>query len=146
MFADPSFLRNVDLCYIGNLANVPVCHAKHELASKELVNVSDLLHHRQIIPYDPQHDEAGKFPALGAEYWYANNFQEIKSLVLQNLGWSYLPMHMIQDELAANNLYRMKVSFDHKPWNSPVDRVTQKNRPHGPALSWLTEQIKTLFD
>lgn len=146
MFADPSFLREIELCYIGNLPFYGVCNQDHSLSTIGVVKASDLIPHREILLKDFQQELTTELPTFGAEHWYANNFNEIKTLVTAGLGWAYIPAHLIEQKIADNRLVQLNFSFDHKPWSPPIDCITQKNRTMGISLSWLFEQIKTLLD
>ena len=45
-----------------------------------------------------------------------------------------------------NEMVIMKLSFDHKPWRVPIDRVMKKQSLRGPALIWLADAITHLWD
>ncbi len=40
----------------------------------------------------------------------------------------------------------MPMRLDDKPWSPPVDQVTQKNQAMGPALGWLSSNLKRIFE
>ncbi|TRX57842.1 LysR family transcriptional regulator [Thalassomonas sp. M1454] len=146
MFADPNFLREIELCYIGNLPLYGVCRKSHPLAMLETVKAGDLIPHREILFKDFQQSKKTELPTFGAEHWYANNFHEIKTLVETGLGWAYIPEHMVGKNHSEQDLKKLNFSFDHKPWSPPIDCITQKNRAMGVSLTWLYEQLKGLLD
>ena len=63
-----------------------------------------------------------------------------------NLGWAYLPSHLVQNDISNNGLGEVNLSFDHKPWCPPVDVVTSKIITKGSALTWLSNNLKVLLD
>jgi DNA-binding transcriptional LysR family regulator len=146
MFCDVSFPHEVDLCYLGCVDFVAIVAANHSLAESDAVSAADLIAHRQLLMVNTEQEELIQLPPLSANIWYCDSFHTLHALVEQGLGWSYLPIHMIEQEISANKLKILAVTFDHKPWNVAVDRVMQKNQASGPALSWLSEQMKNIFD
>ncbi|GAA3935555.1 LysR family transcriptional regulator [Litoribacillus peritrichatus] len=146
MFCDLVFPKEVDLCFLGNLPFYAVCSPNHPLAQLESANVPDLLPHRQIMLKGVDGRELAQFVALSTQVWWSNSFYMIYDLLKQGMGWSYLPYHMAETGIQKKELHRISLSFDHKPWNPPIDRVMQKNKTSGPALSWLANGLKNIFD
>jgi len=146
IFADPTFNRNVDLCFIGNLSFYGVCHPEHALATKKVLNGVDLIPHRQLLLRGEHGDELHHLAAISANVWWTNSFDSILTLVQQNIGWTYLPQHMVTDLLADKKLHLLPVVFDHKPWNLQVDLISAKGASFGPALKWLFEGLKTILE
>jgi DNA-binding transcriptional LysR family regulator len=146
MFCDFVFPKEVDLCFLGNLPFHAVVSPEHPLAKLPVVSVSDLLPHRQILLKGVDGRELAQFAPLSAKLWWSNNFFMQSELVRQGFGWAYLPEHMASTGVSRGEFVELTLSFDHKPWNPPIDRVMQKNRTSGPALTWLSESLKGLFD
>lgn len=146
MFADTNLHRGVNLSYIGNLAFYGMCHREHPLAKFDVVTETQLINHRQIIAKDWADSDNELFTPLGPDNWYTNNFHEVKSLVMSGLGWGYLPKHMVENELAKGDIHTLNLSFDHKPWNPPVERIIAKNKPVGPALAWLSDALTEVMN
>jgi DNA-binding transcriptional LysR family regulator len=141
MFADTNLHRGVNLSYIGNVAFYGMCHKDHPLTKFDIITETQLINHRQIIAKDWVTNGVNQFTPLGPNNWYTNNFHEVKSLIMSGLGWGYLPKHIVENELASGDIITLKLSFDHKPWNPPIERITPKNKSMGPALSWLNEEL-----
>ncbi|NLS11833.1 LysR family transcriptional regulator [Vibrio sp. SM6] len=151
MFADLSFCRDVALCYIGSLDFHAVCHPDYPLASMTQISDSDLLPYRQMVlrgeygNYGGYGEELAHFTSLSSRTWWCNNFESMLTLVEKKLGWAYLPVTLTTDALTQRRLQAIDVSFDHKTWNLPVDLITQKGANHGPAMRWLTTELKELL-
>ena len=145
MFADLSFNLDVELCFIGNIEFYPVCHPASALSSLTSVTVKDLVPHRQISLRGEQGSELQQFISLSNQTWWCNDFGSILSLVEQNIGWSYLPSHMVEKKIKANQLKKIDVSFDHKTWSFTVDLVSKKGISKGPALTWLFNELKSVI-
>lgn len=146
MLANPSFNKLVDLCFIGHLPFYAVCHAEYPLGYMSKINVGDLTAHKQIALKEDRVETNQSTPLLSANLWWANDFLNIKAMVMQGLGWSYLPAHLVEQEIVAGKLCKLDLTFDHKIWSPPIDMVTEKNHSRGPAQEWLFEALKGLFD
>lgn len=146
MFCDFVFPKEVDLCFLGNLPFYAVVSPEHPLAQLKSVKVSDLLPHRQILLKGVDGRELAQFAPLSAQRWWSNNFFMQSELVKQGMGWAYLPQHMAEQGIENKSLKELTLSFDHKPWSPPIDRVMQKNRTPGPALNWMAENLKSLIE
>ncbi|WDE01246.1 LysR family transcriptional regulator [Thalassomonas actiniarum] len=146
IFADLAFNRNVDLCFIGNLSFYGVCHPQHVLSSKKELNAGDLIPHRQLLLRGEHGNELQHFAAISATLWWANSFDAILALVKQNIGWAYLPRHMVASLITDKQLHQLPMIFDHKPWNLPVDVITAKGASFGPALNYLFEGLKAILE
>lgn len=146
MFCDFVFPKEVDLCFLGNLPFHAVVSPEHPLATLDSVKVSDLLPHRQILLRGVDRRELAQFAPLSAQRWWSNNFFMQSELVKQGMGWAYLPQHMANEGITQGNFKELTLSFDHKPWCPPIDRVMQKNRTSGPALSWIADAFKGLIE
>ncbi len=146
MLADPSFPRTVELCYIGNLPFSAYCHQDHPLAALSSVSVSDLTPHRQLLSRGVNKEELAPMARVSAKVWWGNDYYVLRELIGQGLGWGFLPCHLAEEEGISRGLKRLPISFDHKPWSPPVDRVMPKGRATGEAQHWLAEAFKTLLD
>jgi len=146
MFSDLLFPHEVDLCYLGCIDFVAVVSVEHPLAAIDVVTTADLIGYRQLLMSYPEHIELNQLPPLSADIWYCDSFNALYRLMKQGLGWSYLPIHMIEQAKINGQVKVLKTTFDHKPWNVAIDRVLVKNQRIGPALTWLSDQMKQLFE
>lgn len=145
MFSGLVLQKNVEQMFIGNLPFVTVCRPDYPLARLETVKASDLLPFRQLMLKSPHGEVLGQFPALSADVWYATSFHAIRELVLQGIGWSYLPHHFVSGAIAAERLSTPNTVFEHRSWRSPVERVVPKKAVTGPAMQWLSEALKDVL-
>lgn len=147
MFTDLTFNRDIEPCFIGNLPFSSVCHPDHALAQMDQVKATDLAVHRQLMLRGYKGESIEQFQVIAGKVWWANSFHTIKHMISNgNLGWSYLPSHSVQEDIANGVLAEVNISFDHKAWCPPVDLVVSKLGSKGPALSWLEEGLKVLLD
>jgi len=146
MFADMSFPDYADPCFVGSIPFYAVASPEHSLSQRNEVTVAHLIGQRQIMLKGMDGRGLEQFSAMSAQLWWANDFYLIRDLVMQGVGWAYVPCHMVEKEIAQDLLAKLPVTFDHKPWTAPVDRIMRKNQAKGPALTWLAEEIKVRFE
>lgn len=143
MFSDMSFKREVDLSFVGNLPVCAVCAPSHDLARLQSVEIAHLILHRQVVAQD---QSSQHFPAISAQVWRSNNFHCAMSLLKQGLGWGYMPIHLVDRFIGSGELHSLAMRLDDKPWNPPVDCVTQKGIAMGKAQQYLCSAIKQLLE
>ncbi len=147
MFTNLAFDVGSEPCFIGHLPFIAVCHPSHALAKTGVAKLTDLLPHRQLMLRGDKGKVMDQFPLIAGKVWWSNSFIVIKEMVLgSDIGWAYLPKHLVEEELNKQRLVEINVSFDHKTWSPPVDLVLSKTRSKGPALLWLEQALKGLLD
>ena len=145
MFSGGVVQKGIEQVFIGNLPFVSVSSPGYSLARYESVGANDLLPYRQFLLRGPRGSVLDQFPSLSTEVWFATSFHIIRELVLQGLGWSYLPEHLASRAIASGRLAKLKFRFEHKYWSPAVECVTLKNARMGPALSWLSEKTRSIL-
>ena len=146
VFTDLEFKNDVEPCFIGHLPFYAVCHPEHALTNLKNVNISDLVSHKQLLQRGETGEFMQQFPQISADVWWANSFDNLLMFIKQNIGWAYLPTHMVETKLKKGLLYKLPVVIDHKTWSIPVDIVTAKGVRMGPAMSWLYNELKTIIN
>ena len=145
IFCDQELDAEIDQCFIGNLPFYAVCSPEHPLRSEAVVTLHNLFPYRQIVLHGQERTRVDLVPEFSTHIIYADSFLAIREMVRSGLGWSYLPQHMVEAEIAAGQLYRLQPSFDSQPWSPAVETVSAKDRSAGPALRWLVAEMKTLL-
>ena len=145
MIADMSMPENVDICYLGNLPFYAVASPSHPLSNHASIHVAQLIAHRQLLLKGVAGHSLEHFTPMSAQLWWCNDFTVMRDLIKRGVGWSYVPSHLVEQDIAAGKLCNLPVSMDQKPWNTPVDCIMAKNQPMGPALTWLSGEVKRFF-
>ncbi|WP_280139048.1 LysR family transcriptional regulator [Pseudovibrio sp. POLY-S9] len=145
MFSGGTVQKGVEQMFIGNLPFVSVSHPSYPLTQLATIGANELLSHRQLLLRSPQGSVLDQFPALSTQLWYATSFHTIRELVLQGVGWAYLPEHLVSTSIASGQLARLNLRFEHKLWSPPVECIKPKHTRMGPAASWLFESIKNVL-
>ncbi|KFZ37240.1 LysR family transcriptional regulator [Shewanella mangrovi] len=88
-----------------------VCHPDHPLASLgELEDDRELAQHLQIVIKDTGLNPSQEIGWLKAEQrWTVSNFHEAKVILAKGIGFCWVPQHLIQKEVAAGELVRLKM-------------------------------------
>jgi len=146
MFANSDFPQEVDLCYVGSLPFNGVVSPAHPLANMDIVTVADLIPHRQLLIRGLDGQALAHCPSISSHIWWGNTFNAVNTMVKEGLGWSYIPAYMAEQYEHQGDMVRMNLSFDHKPWRVPIDRVMTKQKAKGPALMWLADAIVNVLD
>ncbi|NRB26013.1 LysR family transcriptional regulator [Shewanella sp.] len=145
MFASSDLPQEVDLCYVGSLPFNGVVSPAHPLAKMDIVTAADLIPQRQLLIRGLDGQELAHCPHISSHIWWGNSFNAINTMVKEGLGWSYIPVHMAKQYEQQGEMVRMNLSFDHKPWRVPIDRVLAKQKARGPALMWLADSFNHCF-
>jgi DNA-binding transcriptional LysR family regulator len=146
MFADPDFLQDVELCYLGHVPFIGVCNTEHPLSTITSVRIADLIPHKEILLTGLHINESKGFPTFSAEHWTVDAGNEIRQLVMEGIGWSYLPEHLVKNDIENGKLIKLDLSFDHKPWGMAVECVTRKNTVVGIGHEWFVQALKNTFE
>ncbi|NPD08765.1 LysR family transcriptional regulator [Vibrio ostreicida] len=147
MFTEMNFHQDIHPCFIGHLPFKAVCHPEHPLAALAGVSLTDAIKYRQFLLRGSQGGTLPQFPVLASKVWWTNSFASIKhTLCHGNLGWAYLPVHLVETAIQDGQLVQLNVAIDHKTWSPPVDVVTLKRSGKGPAILWLEDNLKRLLD
>ncbi len=145
VFSEIEALNKIDFCYIGQVEWVAVCHPSSPLASIPIETPSTLIPHRQFAARGRFKTESQQLISLTPKVWWSSSYEQILKLVMQDLGWAYLPNFMVDRLIAEKKLMKMKVLFDHKVWSVPVDAVYKKGRINGPVLQFLLDEFKHFY-
>ncbi|MCL9780934.1 LysR family transcriptional regulator [Vibrio sp. S4M6] len=147
MFTDLNPYKDIDPCFIGNLRFSSVCHPKHDLAQVGDISFPELVCYRQLVVRGYEEKSIWQLPVSTGKVYWSNSFNSVKEMLIHgNMGWAYLPSHLVQADIDNQRLAEISISFDHKAWTPPVDLVVSKLKAKGPALSWLEKKLKTLLD
>ncbi len=145
MFSEQKVQDGLEQVFIGNLPFVSVCRPDHPLARSKSIGANDLLSHRHLLLRSARGSVLEQFPPLSPDVWYATSFHALRELVLHGVGWAYLPEHLVSDAVDAGKLARLNLRFEHKRWSPPVECVTRRSAPMGPALTWLSENARNIL-
>lgn len=126
----------------GTVEFLPVAAPSHPLAAHaEPPPISLVREHLQLILRDTgsltQHAD---YAVPGVRTWRVTDLAVKIALLRESLGWGYMPMHMVGDDLARGTLVKLQLPV--RPGG--VMRYTLVHRvdsPPGPAGRWLADRL-----
>ncbi|MBU1330266.1 MAG: LysR family transcriptional regulator [Gammaproteobacteria bacterium] len=118
---------------LGTVDMVTVCGVGHPLATAGHVDRRALARHRQLLmaPQYPGGEQIS--PAV----WRTDSFYAMAELLMRNLGWAWLPRHVVQYPTYQGQL--VELSSDWTPPPLVVELVCRRDEALGPAALWLAE-------
>jgi len=119
---------------LGTIEMVTVCGVGHALASVGHVDRRELARHRQLL-MAPQDSHYPGGEQLSPSVWRADSFYAMAELLMRNLGWGWLPRHVVQYPTYQNQL--VELSSDWTPPPLVVELVCRRDEALGPAARWL---------
>ncbi|KFX71435.1 LysR family transcriptional regulator [Pseudomonas taeanensis MS-3] len=121
---------------LGSIEMVTVCGVGHPLAGRPYADRRELARHRQLLMVlQDSHYPGGE--QLSPSVWRADSFYAMAELLMRNLGWAWLPRHVVQYPVYQNQLVELR-----SDWTPPplvVELVCRRDEALGPAALWLAD-------
>lgn len=121
---------------LGTIEMVTVCGAGHPLATAGPMQRRELARHRQLL-MAPQDSHYPGGEQVSPSVWRADSFYAMAELLVRNLGWAWLPRHVVQYPTYQG--YLVELSCDWTPPPLVVELVCRRDEALGPAALWLAE-------
>jgi DNA-binding transcriptional LysR family regulator len=118
---------------LGTIEMVTVCGAGHALAGAGHVDRRELARHRQLL-MTPQYPGGEQ---ISPSVWRTDSFYAMAELLLRNLGWAWLPRHVVQYPTYQSQL--VELNSDWTPPPLVVELVCRRDEALGPAALWLAD-------
>ncbi len=121
---------------LGSVEMVTVCGAGHDLAKLDYADRRELARHRQLLmaPQDSHYPGGEQISPL---VWRPDSFYAMAELLMRNLGWAWLPPHVVQ--YPAYQPLLVELASDWTPPPLVVELVWRRDEALGPAAAWLGE-------
>ncbi len=142
----PEFPAGLERRPLWPIQLVTVCAAGHPLARESRdspLSLAELRPHTQLVLTDRSPLTDGvDMSVAGDNNWRLADLAAKHACLLAGFGWGNMPLHMVDDDLAAGRLVRLTV----REWGSdpyPVDMllIHRAAAPPGPAGRWLIEAL-----
>ena len=123
---------------LGTIEMVTVCGAGHPLAGVGQIDRRELARHRQLLmtPQD-RHYPGGE--QISPSVWRTDSFYTMAELLMRDLGWAWLPRHVVQYPTYRSQL--VELSSDWTPPPLVVELVCRRDEALGPAALWLADVL-----
>ncbi|MCW8885457.1 MAG: LysR family transcriptional regulator [Motiliproteus sp.] len=122
---------------------VLVAHRDHPLSEQSSVNLDQLYDHVELTIQDSREDISAAEDPLqfgGDRVFFMNGFVTKKNALLQGLGFGWMPLFMIGDEIQTGELQELKLETDSRVTFTP-QLVYDTQRPLGKAGEMISELI-----
>jgi DNA-binding transcriptional LysR family regulator len=97
--------------------------------------------HVQLVLTDRSTLTAGRdFGVTSVKTWRLADLGAKHALLLAGMGWGNMPKPMVNDDLKRGRLVELKIESP-TPLLYPFHTVYRRDRPPGPAASWLMEKL-----
>jgi len=116
----------------------PVISANSPLLQEyDVVPKAIMKGYSQVLISEPTTSRPTYGALEGGDQWRTNEYQTNKEIILQGMGWGYLPEHLIKDELAQGLLKRIKIEGELEPPNIEFRIARLQSEPVGPVAQRL---------
>jgi DNA-binding transcriptional LysR family regulator len=122
---------------------VTVVAPEHQLAQEPSPISRDVLaEHVQLVLTDRSELTKGReFGVVGRKPWRLADIGAKRVFLLAGLGWGNMPIHMVEDDIAAGRLVLIRQQEGPDDVSAPMRAVHRADRPPGPAGRWLIERL-----
>jgi DNA-binding transcriptional LysR family regulator len=131
--------------FLLSVAAVAVVAPGHALAKlKRPISQAAAGEHVQLVLTDRSTLTAGRnFGVMSSKTWRLADLGAKHAFLRAGLGWGYMPMHMVADDLRSGKLVRIALETHVRlgPGFS-MHAIHMKDHPPGPAGRWFVNQLK----
>ena len=123
---------------------VTVVGAAHPLAAtRGVVSKSALQKHVQLVLTDRTTlSEGREYSVLSALTWRLADLGAKHAFLREGLGWGHMPVHMVQADLDAGTLVKIRVADAPRSMVMPMKVVFRKDAPPGPAARAFIAELR----
>jgi len=131
--------------YLGAINLINVAAPKHPLAQYTgRIPTSALRDHTQLVLTDRSPLTEGQmFGVYSPRTWRVGELGAKHRLLLAGLGWGSMPRHLVESDLNAQRLKRIRPADRHAV-EYRLYQISRADTRPGPAARWLTERIALL--
>lgn len=125
----------------GSVPMVPVAAPDHPLARMSPIEPGVGRDHIQLVLTDRSPLTDGRdFSVMSPRTWRLADLGAKHSLLREGIGWGNMPLPMIESDLVAGTLVRLRMP-DHVGGTYRFAGIWRRDLPPGPAGTWLLRQF-----
>lgn len=111
-----------------------------------VLGLAELREQAQVVVRDSsRHGAAGSFGLLDeGHYWYVNDHQTKKEIILAGLGWGRLQRHLVREELARGSLVQLHIHDFETVVPLEIRVARRRSRKPGPVAARLWQELMQL--
>jgi len=135
--------ENLESMHFLTLRSAPVIAADSPVLQEyDVVPKAVMKTYPQVLISEPTAARPTYGALEGGDQWRANEYQTNKEIIMQGMGWGYLPEHLIKDELEKGILARIKVEGEIEPPTIEFRIARLESEPVGPVAQRLWELFR----
>jgi DNA-binding transcriptional LysR family regulator len=141
--AGPDIIGHPDLDrrMIGQVGLIPVAAPGHPLARPGHIPPGESRTHLQLVLTDRSPLTAGQdFSVHSPRSWRLADLGAKHALLVEGIGWGYMPGHMVAADLAAGRLTGLKLP-EAPPIAYSLHALWRRDCSLGPAAAWMLEEM-----
>jgi DNA-binding transcriptional LysR family regulator len=131
--------------FLLSVAAVAVVAPGHALTlARQPIAQAETARHVQLVLTDRSTLTAGRnFGVMSSQTWRLADLGAKHAFLRAGLGWGYMPLHMVKDDLRTGKLVRIEVQMHagQGPGFS-MHAIHMKDHPPGPAGRWFVNRLK----
>ncbi|UJF22396.1 LysR family transcriptional regulator [Shewanella sp. OMA3-2] len=141
IFSEQALPSDIDFENLGALTFDVFVSSHHPLAQSTAMHIDMLKLHRQLLISARNAKQSTFHQAHSPDIWHADNYFMLLALTVSGFGWSFLPTHIAQDDLAAGRIVKLPIEFEELRWHVNVDIIQHQNCSTDP----MHKRIRQLF-
>ncbi|WP_108649582.1 LysR family transcriptional regulator [Dongshaea marina] len=127
----------------GSVHVVAAASNQHPLAHKSQVSALDLKQYRQILVTDKQAGAGRNRARIASDIWWTESHFGVLDMIQANIGWGFIPEHLVQHPLALGEVSTLAIDFDQEIVIQ-LDLLWTQKQSLGPAGQWLRQQLGSM--
>ncbi|MCY9871158.1 LysR family transcriptional regulator [Vibrio barjaei] len=133
---------SADYYHIANIEMVAVCSPDSHLSDSDAVNGEQLVETRQICSSGLMNNEMLNDFIVSNEVWEFASTDDVIRVVENDLGWAIVPKSIADERAQLGTLKVMNLENNFAKTTFMLDFKVNPSLSHGPALSYMVEQLK----
>ncbi|WP_421901717.1 LysR family transcriptional regulator [Maridesulfovibrio sp.] len=124
--------------HIGNMRMYPAASPSHPLANLSSITLEDLYPHRQLLPTSRSGDKDPEEFVLSKSAWWVEGVHVVRDMIRENLGWGFLPEHLIRKGEKSGKLARLSLISMKTVAQVPIILTWSPSESLGPTGKFIT--------
>src|SRR5260221_4932253 len=141
----PTSGQDLEAEFLAPITFVPVVAASHPLAAEPGPLTRDVLERQvQLVLTDRTPLTTGlSGNIMSLRVWRFADLGSRLDYLLAGFGWCYMPVHLVEEHIAAGRLKRLDIK-EHRgrAFSFPIHAIHDRRRPPGPAGRWLLDDLR----
>jgi len=133
--------EGVEFQSAGHVSLIRISGNGHPLSQQALVKRRDLHLHRKIYRTSQSSSQTTEHKDITTNVWYTDSYSTLVDLVKENLGWAFIPKHLVEQDLNDGSIIELLCEDQNINFIDNVDCIWTKTRQLGSAGNWLKQQL-----